>query len=520
MAQLNFMNFLAASAGHQIPRDLELRARALTAAAAGQPTTRKLTTRDLEIIAKYKTDCRNVFQPPCKCEICLRQYRTKDEQKGIPGPYEGQTEDPASLAASYVNSIREDREFLHQRIIASGPALLKRWRSGEAKRKQYLEKAQPDIYPFSQPVIEVASRARKGSEIRKYKNAYLLPYVNIEDLSKNSANLLRLLHNRTVFLPQDWVHFDNAQLQPGWKQGGFREKSAEGCIIMQGEHFGKWTAFDRQAVHYGHAYGAIRGLIILEAQQVLMNFLRGIVIKILNDANTPMPQESQSKAPVAFSYNDLTSCSKWMRFIEAEPHRDQAWLSTASAYSQQPYSAPACFNIDAMIEIAETKALEAVDELWLLQTDLDYAHDLLKRHEREWLDSVPGMEELKRFSPQDKMDNIGYIMTVKAVNQAREWQWLLEECQTVKSEAVKSEAKVRPGEPLPVGYERALSGLHYLLWQAQYQCQVSLSKLFMKSPAFQSIMEVRGLGEDHKGSWALGFNYKNYSQLYQEDRMG
>ena len=135
-----------------------------------------------------------------------------------------------------------------------------------------------------------------------------------------------------------------------------------------------------------------------------MSFLRKTVNTILKDGNTSMPQERQSEAPnrsqasVTFSHYDLASCSKWMRFIEAAPHRDQAWLSAASVYTQQPYSAPTRFDIDTMIEIAETKAMEAGDELWLLQTDLDYFHELIKRHEREWLDSVPRMEEVKKFS--------------------------------------------------------------------------------------------------------------------------
>ena len=176
---------------------------------------------------------------------------------------------------------------------------------------------------------------------------------------------------------------------------------------MQGEQYGTWKEFDRLAVHHGDAYRAIRGLVILEAQQILMSFLPKLVNTILKDATTSMPQERQQEAPngsqasVTFPHYDLASCSKWMRFIEAEPHRDQAWLSAVSLYTQQPYLAPTCFDIDMMIEIAETKAMEAGDELWLLQTDLDYFHDLMKRHEHEWLDSVPRMEELKKFSHKD-----------------------------------------------------------------------------------------------------------------------
>lgn len=496
----------------------------LLAAAAGQPTSRELTPEDLEILAKYKAMCRDrLFQPPCECRICRQQYRTKDEQNCIHWYYFGHVTDPASLAKSYIHSIEEDRKYLYQGIIRSGPALLKRWQTGEPKRKEYLIKAQPSIYPLSQPLIEIASRVKKLEEARKHKAAYLLPYLNAEDLSKDSNNFIRLLHYRVTFPPQDWVHFDNPQLQPDWKQGGPGEKSAEGCIVMHGDQYATWKDFDRQAVHRGDAYGAIRGLVILEAQQILMSFLRKMLATILRDAGASNPRELQAEtSPFTFPHYDLTLCSKWMQFIEAErePHRDHTWLSAASIYTQQPFSAPTRFDIDAMIEIAETQAMEAGDELWLLQTDLDYFYDLMRRHEREWLDSVPGVEELKMFSPKDKMDNIGYIMTVKVLIQARDWQWLLEECQTIKRIMEDPEAKTLEGELLPSECECALSGLQYLLQEAQSWYQSSLSKLFLKSQAFQSIIAVTATGKDDRNSWALGFNFKDYSQLYRKDRLG
>lgn len=490
---------------------------AFESAAARLPTGREPTPKDLETIAAIKASYQHLlFQPPCECKICLQQYRTKEEQNCLVWFYRGHAEDPASLAQSLIKSIEEDRNFLYQNILASASTLLKRWRAGEGKRREYLIEAQPDIYPFSQPLIDIASRVKLLSEARKLRVAYLLPYVNIEDLGKDSANLIRLLHHRTTFPPKDFVHFDNAQLQPGWKQGGPGEKSADGCIIMQGEQYGTWKEFDLSAVHHGDAYGAIRGLVILEAQQSLMSFLRKMVTTLLKDTRASTLPEGSA----AFPYYNLTSCNKWTRFIEAEPHRDRAWLSVASLYTQQPYSAPTEFDINTMIEIADTKAMEAADELWLLQTDLDYAHDLMKRHEREWLDSVPRVEGLKSFSPKEKMDNIGYIMTVKVVIQARDWQWLLEQCQAVKTQMGKPGAKTRVGEQFPVEYERALCGLQFLLREAQIWYQDSLLRLFLKSQSFSSIMEVKALGKDHRDSWALGFDFKDHPQLYRKDRIG
>lgn len=211
----------------------------LLAVVAGQPTSRELTPNDLKLVHGYMEMRRSfLFQPPCECNICLRQYRTKYEQNYTLGSYSGRTEDPASLAQSYAKSIKEDREFLYQKIVTRESSLLKRWRRSEKKRKEYLKKAQPDIYPFSQPLIEIATRVVKLEEARKQRMAYLLPYVNIEDLSETPQNFIRLLHHRTAFPPQDWVHYDSAQLQPGWKQGVPGERSTDGCIIMHGDRYG------------------------------------------------------------------------------------------------------------------------------------------------------------------------------------------------------------------------------------------------------------------------------------------
>ena len=128
-----------------------------------------------------------------------------------------------------------------------------------------------------------------------------------------------------------------------------------------------------------------------------------------------------------------------------------------------------------MIEIAETKAMEAADELWLLQTDPEYFHELMRRHEREWFDSIPKVQNLKSFSPKEKAENIGYAMTVNMVIQARDWGWILEECQTLKKIMGGSGANICPGDVLPLEYTKVLCGLRHLLLKAQSWSQISLS---------------------------------------------
>ena len=114
----------------------------LLAAAAGQQTSRDLTETDLELVSKFKKMCRHfLFQPPCECQICLHQYRTKDQQDLIHWHYVGHLKDPAQLAQSYIKSINENREFLYRKICTSGMSILKRWRAGAAKRKEFLQQA-------------------------------------------------------------------------------------------------------------------------------------------------------------------------------------------------------------------------------------------------------------------------------------------------------------------------------------------------------------------------------------------
>ena len=106
------------------------------------------------------------------------------------------------------------------------------------------------------------------------------------------------------------------------------------------------------------------------------------------------------------------------------------------------------------------------------------------------------------------------------VIQARDWGWVLEECQTLKNFMGGSGAKTCARGLLFPEYSRVLYGLHYLLVKAQSWYRISLSQLFLKSRDFHSIWEVIGIGTDHKDNWVLGFNFNDYPQLYEEDRLG
>ncbi|CAF9919707.1 hypothetical protein IMSHALPRED_004705 [Imshaugia aleurites] len=466
------------------------------------------------------------FKPPCECYRCLRQYRTLDQQDLIPFRYLSHEKDAGSLAKSYIRSIELDRAFLIQKMSESGVSILNRWRAGVEKRNLFLHKAKPDLYQNRNPLVDIPARVEQLRHQREHRMGYMLPYLNVDDLSRDPEKLIGLLLHRINCLPQEWVPFDNAMLWSGWKQCTLVENSADGCIIMHGDHFGKWSKFDPNAVHRNDACGAPRALLILESQQILMKFLRGLTMVILDGAN---PSKS-SKVPAGITSSDFATdstiprelevCTEWLEFLDADCKKDQHWLSFGALFSNEPYSAAPTFDIDTKIDIAENQANEAQDELWLLQTDLEYFHDRSRYHEATRFDKMETGSYQQKMTAKQKFDNIGLIMTIKVAVQAREWQWLLEECQNVKQELQRSASKIGPGEPLPKGYERALGSLEMMLEKALVFNQLNLKRFLIKSPAFSKVFKVTGTAQQQHLGPGFMIEVRDYTTLHRDDRIG
>ncbi|KAF6227588.1 hypothetical protein HO173_012117 [Letharia columbiana] len=466
------------------------------------------------------------FKPPCECSHCLRQYRTLDQQDLIPFVYLGHVKDAVSLAKSYSRSIEVDRAFLRRKISESGLSILNRWRAGVGKRKAFLEKAKPDLYRNRNPLVDIPSRVEQLRHQREYRMGYMLPYLNVDDLSGDPTKLLGLLTHRTNCLPEEWVPFDYAMLWSGWKQCTLAEKSADGCIVMHGDQFGQWSTFDSIAVHRNDACGAPRALMILESQQTLLKFLRDLTTVILDGAKpskslkTPAKVISTDPATDAIAPRGLEVCTEWSQFLNADQKKDQPWLSFGAMFSNQPYSAAPAFNIDTMIDIAENQADEAQDELWLLQTDLEYFYKRSRYHEATWFDKIEKGPHRPNLTAKEKFDNIGFIMTLKVILQARDWQWLLEECQNVKRELQRSGSEIGPGKPLPKEYERALGSLEMMLRRSLPYHQLNLKRHLIRSPDFSKVFKVTGTAQQQLLGTALILELRDYTTLHRDDRIG
>ncbi|KAM0798500.1 hypothetical protein BDR22DRAFT_375830 [Usnea florida] len=464
------------------------------------------------------------FKPPCECPRCLLQYRTLDQQRYIPFVYVGRVPDAGLVAEEYLQSIESDRAFLQSKIAESGLSILNRWRAGVGRRRALLEKTQPDLYAKRNPLIDIPSRVELLRHQREYRMGYMLPYLNVDDLSRDPTKFLGLLLHRTKGRLEDWVPFNNAMLWSGWKQCTLSEKSADGCITMHGEQFGKWSAFDPTAVHRNDACGAPRALMILESQQTLMKFLRDLTMVILTGSKSSKslkaPANNTESARDATRSRDFEVCTEWLQFLNAEQKKDQPWLSFGEMFSNLPYTAAPTFDIETMIDIAENRANEAQDELWLLQTDMEYFYERSRHYEATWFDKMEKGPYQPKITAKQKCDNIGFIMTIKVVHEARDWQWLLSECQNVKRERDKSDSGIGPGKPMTESYERALSSLASLLWNSQVYHQKNLERFLIRSPAFTKLFKITGIARPQDLGTVFSTEVKDYATLLRNDRIG
>ncbi len=407
------------------------------------------------------------FEAPCDCEICMLLYAGHRSSAGQVLKYAGHLSNEAAttMAAERTRSIQHDKDHIASMIKRHGNAILKKWRRDQQSRRKTLQRVNTDIYPTRDPLLNMLGTpgSTTNEEVTHNRMALLLPYINLENLVEDSSFLINLLQNRSNYPPGQWVPFDNAQLQPAWRQALLPVLSAYGCIVLHGPAYGTWKTFSDDEVHRGDAYGTPRGLLILEAQKALMSFLRAMVDGIYGNAVLPTFRTAPTAASLLPSTAPTAAYDKWLPFLNSPSSREAARSSFGSVFARQPFSSPPVFNIDTLMDIAETRAAQAQDELWLLQTDLEYFLSVVKYFESQWFDKVPGISEMRTLQPEEKYDNIGRIVTQKVVTRARDWQWLVELCQCVRQEVEDFVEDITKGMELPTVYERELGCLFTLV---------------------------------------------------------
>ena len=176
-----------------------------------------------------------------------------------------------------------------------------------------------------------------------------------------------------------------------WIQRRISRKIAPGCIHLDGSEYGEIGAFELNKVHAGCSYGSPRGLLIPETQHHLF---RKLTDCILEGASLSGPQASEDPAPsipiTETTYNPramldppekyvVMVSSKWRDFLEKSSHTSLN-AGPAAHFELLPFSSPPVFDLARTMQIIADQTHEAIDELWLLETDFKYVCEQFLPH--------------------------------------------------------------------------------------------------------------------------------------------
>ena len=386
-------------------------------------------------------------------------------------------------ARAYSRDIFASWETLHAILDRHENLIRRRWsKKSQDQRKKVLLGAWPKMSLSHRPdykVIgnETVQERRKGT---KYREAYLWPYINIEDLVQGKA-LLIFLNSRGRYLPEA---FSNADLEAAHlgivSMAISRPFLNEYTMLLHGQTtlhtYGKllsWSdddrAFDWMMSGIGKQPG--EGLLILEIQKRILDFLVQCCRLLLAD----LTQES------------LTDES-----IPPQPEPEPivldptAWPSLAAMSMEAPYRVPAHLDFQRLRAIIAANFSAAKDHLWALREDPGYFANIARdssEHRMEVLRDDHGIQH-PRLNKPIFWEYVLRHMVTGAYGSVLVWEGLHNQITLLVALKDKYARSITPMNSLPPEYMNALLLFRYLLDRA---IDLQIQELVMIVPSSPSL---------------------------------
>jgi hypothetical protein len=384
-----------------------------------------------------------VYDPPCSCHECQDHFYLRKEQlEHLQFCYSRKLSDLEARVSMTgdVEEIKTSHEYIKRVVQLHGDTILKVWRKrSPAKRASLLRLAEPEIADRKGFVMEpTVARLDNKSDWHPHRKRFLIPFIDIETLTKNPATFVGLVNARAHSLPEEWALYDSEQLRSSWGIGAFRIAFHGGAVVMHGSDYGKLVPWDKKAAHRCDIIGYPRGSLIIEAQATLLRFLRRAVEQLLEGLAADSPE----------------FCAKWNEIIQHGLKLNNA-NANWSKFVHQPFTAAPQFEIEDIVSQAKLRLNATSDHLWLLQTEPAY----LRRYLRK-LSQARIVSDLK----SDEM-HICIILSELIGDIEMNWYWraILAELEQLRRLLSLEEHQPRPGLPLSRPVDRALGALEVYL---------------------------------------------------------
>ena len=246
--------------------------------------------------------------------------------------------------------------------------LQKRWmKKTQGQRKMILLDAWPNMSPLHRPDFR-ALRSESDEQRQagtRFREAYMWPYINLEDLCKRKT-LLLLLNARGRHDPATFVFVDIESVHVGQfsnaLQGAFLTTHD---MVLQGNSpatYGKIVqSIGIADTVEGKSFNAGDGLDVLEIQERLLSFLVTCCRIILKDKGANLTDESIPTFP------------------EPPPLKsdDAEWHSAAALAAEAPYVVPRQVELARLKVLISARLSDAEDHFWALREDPGYFADFV-----------------------------------------------------------------------------------------------------------------------------------------------
>lgn len=373
------------------------------------------------------------------------------------------------LAKQRANSIFADKEALSSIYDRYGGTIHRRWtKKTSEQRRKILLKACPTMPAKHRPDfdalrLESREQRRPGATLH-FRDSYLLPSINQEDLIKPNTFLL-FLESRCRNSPDAFANADINSIHlamvaqaivPSFLNEytmlliGQRTPSTYGRLISWDDDE---SAFDMMSRGVGIQPG--EGLLTLEIQQRKLQFIRACVEIILQD----LPITDLS-IPVDSEHGEHS--------IVRNSHEDSEWPSLTKETLEAQYRKPDQFDFGRLQSFVLAKRAEAEDHIWFLREDPAYFKETVYdwgEHREERILSVNGNPHpvLRQDLFWDRV--LGNVV-VNAYTDLLGWDRLSQDVADLVILRERYSDQLSPTSPMPKEYEEALCHFSYLVEQS------------------------------------------------------
>lgn len=414
-------------------------------------------------------------------------------------------------ATQCVRRLFDDWNKLHNILLQYEDVIRKRWiKKSQEQRRKVLLTAWPNMAPKHRPDFrafwqEEHNQRRTNT---RFRNEYLYPYINLEDLL-NAKNLLLLFHSRGHNKPDVFAAFDQRTHQVGRKSSAIQPALLDGYTMLfsgetSPETYGRMVSWkeDEDAFNlmwFGVGVQPGDGLLLLEIQEKLLHFLVECAELILHDLLPLNALASQQTSPSLLAFRIPS---------------DAEWPSVTAAVAEAPYRIPVQFDFLRLQRLINAKRAEAEDRIWSLREDPGYFQEVVNdrsEHRQEILLSSDGKHHPNFETPQYWNRMFRYVVQ-HAYQTLTMWDCAQKEL--AKLFALReSHSCIAPNVLLPTDYREALCHFSYLVKQMR---QIPLSDFTMGIFASPPLRDFY-VREPHPDPRVIKFTRRNSNRVRPDE---